>query len=56
MLAAREYANRIAESRNASRPRYEVNHVWGDDAHSDAHGASSFPDILRCIWKDAAKN
>jgi enterochelin esterase family protein len=56
MLAALEYANRTADSRNTSGPRYEVNHVWGDGAHSDAHGGSILPDVLRWIWKDAAKN
>ena len=56
MLAALEYANRNADSRNTSGPRYEVNHVWGDGAHSDAHGGSILPDVLRWIWKDAAKD
>jgi hypothetical protein len=56
MLAALAYANRTADSRNTPGPRYEVNHVWGDGAHSDAHGGSILPDVLRWIWKDAAKN
>ena len=56
MLAALEYANRTADSQKTTGPRYEVNHVWGDGAHSDAHGGSILPDVLRWIWKDAAKN
>jgi hypothetical protein len=28
MLAALEYANRTADSRNTPGPRYELNHVW----------------------------
>jgi hypothetical protein len=55
MLAALQYANRTADARNRPAPRYEVNHVWGDGAHSDAHGGSILPDVLRWIWKDAAK-
>ena len=51
MLSAFEFANRNADSRNAPGPRYEVNHVWGDGAHSDAHGGSILPDVLRWIWK-----
>ena len=31
-------------------PRYQVKHEWGDGAHSDAHGGSLLPDILRWIW------
>jgi len=56
MLAAFQYANRTADSRNNPGPRYDVNHVWGDGAHSDAHGGSILPDVLRWIWRDAAKN
>jgi len=52
MLSAFQFANRTADSRNATGPRYEVNHVWGDGAHSDAHGGSILPDVLRWIWKN----
>lgn len=34
---------------------YEVNHVWGDGAHSGAHGTSLFPDAMRWLWKDWPK-
>ena len=36
-------------------PRYEVRHVWGDGGHSDVHGGSILPDILRWIWSAAAR-
>ena len=31
---------------------YEVNHVWGDGAHSGKHGSAIFPDAMRWLWKD----
>jgi gluconolactonase len=31
---------------------YEVNHVWGEGAHSGKHAVSIFPDIMRWLWKD----
>lgn len=34
---------------------YEVNHVWGDGAHSGAHGTSIFPEAMRWLWKDWPK-
>jgi hypothetical protein len=55
MLSALEYANSIADTRKAPGPRYEINHVWGDGAHSDAHGGSLLPEILRWIWSDQRK-
>jgi hypothetical protein len=27
-----------------------VRHVWGDGAHSDAHGGMLLPDVLRWIF------
>ena len=56
MLAAFQFANRNADSRKTPGPRYQVNQVWGDGAHSDAHGGSVLPDVLRWIWNDAVKN
>lgn len=53
MLAAFEYANRVADRRNDTGPRYDVTRVWGDGAHSDAHGGAILPDVLRWIWRDA---
>ncbi len=29
---------------------YEVNHVWGDGAHSGKHATAIFPDALRWLW------
>jgi hypothetical protein len=52
MLAALVWANAHADATHDVGPRYDVNHVWGDGAHSDAHGGSLLPDILRWIWRD----
>ena len=51
MLAALNYANTTADTKKLPGPRYEVKHEWGDGAHSDAHGGSLLPDILRWIYK-----
>lgn len=53
MLAAFEYANRRADQQKDEGPRYDVTHVWGDGAHSDAHGGAILPDVLRWMWRDA---
>ena len=55
MLSALLYANEAADKRKDTGPRYDVTHVWGDGAHSDAHGGAILPDMLRWIWRDAAK-
>lgn len=34
---------------------YDFTHVFADGNHSDAHGGSIMPDMLRWIWRDAAK-
>jgi sugar lactone lactonase YvrE len=31
---------------------YDVRHVWGEGAHSGAHGTVLFPDVMRWLWKD----
>ena len=31
---------------------YEVNHAWGDGAHSGKQGTMLFPDAMRWLWKD----
>ena len=51
MLAAFEYANANADKQKTPGPHYDVNHVWGDGAHSDAHGGAILPDILRWLWR-----
>jgi hypothetical protein len=53
MLSAFEYRNNTANSQNTPGPRYQVTHVWGDGAHSDAHGGAILPDMLRWVWNDA---
>jgi enterochelin esterase family protein len=55
MLAALTFANRTADRRNDTGPRYDVQHVWGDGAHSDQHGGAILPDILRWIFRDSPK-
>ena len=56
MLSALNFANASADGRKVEGPRYRINHVWGDGAHSDAHGGAILPEMLRWIWgKDAAK-
>jgi len=51
MLKAFEYANAHADELKVAGPRYAVNHVWGDGAHSDDHGGAILPDILRWLWR-----
>jgi enterochelin esterase family protein len=51
MLAAFAYANANADRQHLSGPRYDVNHVWGDGAHSDEHGGAILPDVLRWLWR-----
>jgi len=51
MLAALNWANGHADAIHDPGPRYDVNHVWGDGAHSDAHGGAILPDMLRWIWR-----
>jgi sugar lactone lactonase YvrE len=31
---------------------YEVNHIWGEDGHSNKHATEIFPDAMRWLWKD----
>jgi S-formylglutathione hydrolase FrmB len=50
MLAALKYANTAADTKKLPGPRYQIKHEWGDGGHSDAHGGSILPDILRWIF------
>jgi len=34
---------------------YEVTHVFAEGTHSDAHGGSIMPDMLRWLWRDYPK-
>lgn len=52
MLAALTQSNVNADWLKLEGPRYDVNHVWGDGTHSDQHGGSLLPDILRWLWRD----
>ena len=55
MLSALEWANANADRKNDPGPRYQINHEWGDGAHSDNHGGAILPDILRWLWSDYPK-
>lgn len=52
MLKAIEWRNARADALHDLGPRYDVAHVWGDGAHSDAHGGAILPQVLRWIWRD----
>ena len=52
MLAALQWANAEADRQKSTGPRYDVTHVWGDGAHSDAHGGSLLPEVMRWLWRD----
>jgi enterochelin esterase-like enzyme len=52
MLKAFEFANRAADARKDTGPRYDVKHEWGDGAHSDAHLGALLPDVLRWLFRD----
>ncbi|MEO7412947.1 MAG: hypothetical protein ABIZ81_06285 [Opitutaceae bacterium] len=52
MLSAFEFANRTARTGSA---RYDLKHEWGDGNHSDLHGGTLLPDILRWMFRDYAK-
>jgi hypothetical protein len=52
MLKSLEWANAHADAEKRAGPRYDVNHVWTDGAHSDADGGAILPDVLRWLWRD----
>ena len=52
MLSALEWANRNADETKAPPPRYDLNHAWGDGAHSGKHSGAIFPDVMRWLWRD----
>ncbi len=52
MLSALQWANAHADAAQIPGPRYDINYVWGDGAHSDQHGGALLPDILRWVWRD----
>lgn len=54
MLSALEWANKNADEKKSDGPRYQINHAWGDGAHSGKHGGAIFPDVMRWLWKDYA--
>lgn len=61
MVAAIKWANANADAAPDKRAgpitqdqtaRYELNYVFGDGGHSDAHGGQVLPDVLRWMWGD----
>ena len=71
MVKALHFTNRQAERfesgemrwnpfRGSSVPlvegqRYAVRNVWTDGRHSDQHGGSMLPDVIRWLWSDATE-
>jgi Putative esterase len=55
MLSSLEYGNASADAKKDAGPRYDINHRWGDGNHSDQHGGTILPEILRWIWRDWPK-
>ena len=41
-----------AMERSLTFSGYEVNHAWGDGAHSGKQGTMLFPDAMRWLWHD----
>ncbi len=56
MLSSLEWANANADKLGDKGPRYDINHIWGDGGHSDQHGGSLLPEILRWMWRDSTKH
>ncbi len=52
MLSSFEWANLNADKLGDKGARYKINHTWGDGTHSDQHGGSLLPEMLRWMWKD----
>ena len=52
MLKALEWANAHADAEKRDGPRYDIDHVWTEGAHSDADGGAVLPDVLKWIWRD----
>lgn len=52
MVSALDYANRAADRRQRSGPRYEFTFVWTDGQHSDAHPGALLPEALRWLWRE----
>jgi enterochelin esterase family protein len=57
MLSALEFANATANrGGNTAGDRYDIKHEWGDGGHSDLHGGTLLPDVLRWMFRDWPKS
>lgn len=52
MVAALEYANRIADKNNVKGPRYQFISVWTDGEHNDSHPGALLPEGLKWLWEN----
>lgn len=50
IISSINWANANADMVKDKGPRYSLNSVLGDGDHSDQHGGSIMPDILKWIW------
>jgi enterochelin esterase family protein len=51
MLSSLLWANAHADEQGDKGARYDIKHVWGDGGHSDQHGGTLLPEILRWLWR-----
>ncbi len=52
MVAAMNYANRIADEKDSTGNRYEVKAVWTDGEHNDKHPGILLPEGLKWLWAE----
>ncbi len=53
MVSAMEYANKKADKKELTGPRYQVTTVWTDGEHNDKHAGALLPEGLKWLWADA---
>lgn len=53
MVKSIEWANANAEKWHLGPHLYDMKYVWGDGGHSDQHGGTLLPDILRWMAADS---
>lgn len=52
LVWANQNADKLEENSAEKGPRYTINHVWGDGGHSDLHGGTLLPEILKWMWSN----